>query len=369
MTHAVPPDHRRRSLIKATAAMGLASATMGFPALNALAQTRKFSGKTIRLLTWSDDTGLAVLRNIAESFEAQTGAKVIADRTGSTSEMVAKLKAGGNRPQYDVITLAGVGAVTLANAGLLEKPDLNQLPNLQDVDPRFRTGADGFGIGYLLWTGGLLYNTKTFKAAPTSYEEMWNPKYAKRVFLPPATWTDSLDTIVAAAKLTGGSATNAESGFKKLAELKDRVLTFGENPTQIAELFRSNSLDIGAVYAPAFFAKELKDPNSGLGATYNLKEGFFADLMYTIMPKAHPGESSVIHAFLNHTLDPVVQGKMAEDVLNGPVNLKAVLSADAKKSPYIIKPEQLGATAVIHDKAVIASVRDSWIKRYTQTFS
>ena len=215
----------------------------------------------------------------------------------------------------------------------------------------------------------MLYNTRTFKAAPTSYEEMWNPKYAKRVFLPPATWTDSLDTIVAAAMLTGGSATNVEGGFKKLAELKDRVLTFGENPTQIAELFRSNSLDIGAVYAPAFFAKELKDPNSGLGATYNLKEGFFADLMYTIVPKAHPGESSVIHAFLNHTLDPVVQGKMAEDVLNGPVNLKAVLSPEAQKSPYIIKPEQLGSTAVIHDKAVIASVRESWITRYTQTFS
>lgn len=359
----------RRSLIKSGAALGLAGATMAFPAIHAVAQTRKFSGKTVRLLTWSDDTGLAVLRNIAETFEAQTGAKVIADRTGSTSEMVAKLKAGGTRPQYDVITLAGVGAVTLANAGLLEKPDLNQLPNIQNVDPRFRTGADGHGIGYLLWTGGLLYNTRTFKSAPTTYEEMWNPKYAKRVFLPPATWTDALDTIVAAAKFSGGSATNAEAGFKRLAELKDSVLTFGENPTQIAELFRSNSLDIGGVYAPAFFAKELKDPNSGLGATYNLKEGFFADLMYTIMPKAHPGESAVVHAFLNHTLDPVVQGKMAEDVLNGPVNQKAVLSAEARNSPFIIKPEQLGDKAVIHDKAVIASVRDAWIKRYTQTFS
>src|SRR2546426_1100010 len=123
--------------------LGLASTTLAFPALHALAQERKFAGKTVRILTWSDDTGLAVLRNIAQTFEAQTGARVIADRTGSTSEMVAKLKAAGSRPQYDVITLAGVGAVALANAGLLEKPDLNQLPNLQSVDQRFRTGADG----------------------------------------------------------------------------------------------------------------------------------------------------------------------------------------------------------------------------------
>jgi len=113
MTH----DIQRRTLVKAGAA--LASTALAFPALNALAQNRRFAGKTLRILTWSDDTGLAVLRNIAQTFEAQTGAKVIADRTGSTSEMVAKLKAGGSRPQYDVITLAGVGAVALANAGLL----------------------------------------------------------------------------------------------------------------------------------------------------------------------------------------------------------------------------------------------------------
>jgi len=359
----------RRRLLKNGLGGFAAGTTLGFPALHALAQDRRFAGKTLRLLTWSDDTGLAVLRNIAQTFEARTGARVIADRTGSTSEMVAKLKASGNRPQYDVITLAGVGALTLAQAGLLDKPDLNQLPHLQQVDPRFRTGADGHGIGYLLWTGGLIYNTRTFKSAPTSYEEMWNPRHAKRIFLPPSTWTDALDTIVAAAKLSGGGASNTEAGFKRLAELKDRVLTFGENPTQIAELFRSNALDIGGVYAPAFFAKELKDPNSGLGATYKLKEGFFADLMYTIMPKNRPGDSDVVHAFINHTLDPVVQGKMAEDVLNGPVNQKAVLSAAAQKSPYIIKPEQLNEQAVIHDKSVIAGVRESWIKRYTQTFA
>src|SRR2546423_1313312 len=298
---------QRRDFLKSAAQLGLASATFGAPTLQALAQERRFAGKTVRILTWSDDTGLAVLRNIAQTFEAQTGAKVIADRTGSTSEMVAKLKAAGARKQYDVITLAGVGATTLAAAGLLDKPDLNQLPNLQNVDPRFRVGADGHGIGYLLWTGGLLYNTRRFKEAPTSYEAMWDPRHAKRVFLPPATWTDALDTIVAAARLDGGSASNAEAGFKRLAALKDRVLTFGENPTQIAELFRSDALDIGGVYAPAFFAKELKDPASGLGATYNLKEGFFADLMYTVMPKNRPGDNAAVHAFVNHTLDPVVQ--------------------------------------------------------------
>ncbi len=357
----------RRTLIKSGA--GLAAA-LAMPSILQASDSKRFDGKTVRLLTWSDDTGLAVLNHIAKPFEEATGAKVIADRTGSTSEMVAKLRAAGDRAQYDVITLAGVGAVTLGNDGLLAKPDLNQLPNLEQVDPKFRTGADGHGIGYLLWTGGMIYNTKTFKEPPTSYAQMWDEGFQDRLFLPPATWTDALDTIFATSKMLGGDGTNSEAAFKKLSELRERLLTFGENPTQLVELFRSDALDVGGVYAPAFFAKELADPaTSNMGATYDLDEGFFADLMYTIMPKSHPGDDDVVHAFMNYTLDAKVQGAMAEAVLNGPINQRAVMSEAAQKSPFIIKPEQLTEKAVIHDKNFIASVREEWIQKYTQTLS
>lgn len=357
----------RRGLMKSGAGV---AAALAMPAIVTAAEGKKFHGKTVRLLTWSDNTGLAVLDHIAKPFEEATGAKVVADRTGSTSEMVAKLRASGDRAQYDVITLAGVGGVELAKDGLLSRPDLNQLSNLEHVDPRFRTGADGHGIGYLLWTGGLIYNTKTFKEPPTSYEQIWDKAHSGRVFLPPATWTDALDTIFATSKMLGGDGRDAEAAFKKLAELRDRLLTFGENPTQLVELFRSDALDIGGVYAPAFFAKELADPSkSNMGATYDVKEGFFADLMYTIMPKSRPGEDDVVHAFINYTLDAKVQGVMAEAVLNGPINQKAVMSEAAKASPFIIKPEQLGTNAIVHDKEFIAEVREGWINRYTQTLT
>lgn len=356
----------RRSIIKAGASVGAATLLSGFPALHALGAENQFKGKTIRLLTWADNTGLAVLEHIAKTFEAKTGAKVIADRTGATSEMIAKVKAAGDRPTYDVLTVAGVGATTLGEAGLLAKPDLNQLPNLKDVDPRFRLSPDGHGIGYLLWTGGMIYNKQTFKEAPTSYEEMWDAKYSNRIFLPPSNWADAIDTIVAAAKIDGGSMAEPEAGFKRLAELKDHILTFGENPNQIAELIRTNQLDLGAVYPPAFLAKQIRDPNFNIGSTYDLKEGFFADLMYTIIPKAHPGQDEVVHAFINHSLDPVVQGAISEAVLNGPINQKAVMSDYAMKSPDIIKPEQLTDKAIIHDKKLFAKVRQDFIKRYNR---
>jgi len=144
----------RRQAIK-TIGAALAASTLPMPFINVRAQQQQnFSGKTLRLLTWSDDTGTAALRNIAATFTAKTGAKVIADRADGTSGMVAKVKAAGDRPTYDVITLAGVGASGLGDAGLLVKPDLDKLPNLKDVVPQYRTGANGFGIGSALYKPG-----------------------------------------------------------------------------------------------------------------------------------------------------------------------------------------------------------------------
>src|SRR6201998_360075 len=219
----------RRQAIK-TIGAALAASTLPMPFLNLRAQEHNFSGKTLRLLTWSDDTGAAALRNIPATFTAKTGAKVIADRADGTSGMVAKVKAAGDRPTYDVITLAGVGASGLGDAGLLLKPDLNKLPNLKEVEPQYRTGADGFGIGYLLWSDGLIYNTSTVKTAPASYEALWDPKYAGRIFLPPPEWAEAVDLAIIAARMSGGSQQNIDPGFKKLAETKKAGMTLGENP-------------------------------------------------------------------------------------------------------------------------------------------
>jgi putative spermidine/putrescine transport system substrate-binding protein len=178
-----------------------------------------------------------------------------------------------------------------------------------------------------------------------------------------------MDLIIIAAKLAGGDEHNIEPGFKKLAELKDRVVTLGENPNQIAELFRTGSLDMGGLYAPAFFPKQIRDPAYGLSATFGMKEGFYTDLMQSVMPKNRPGDADMAYAFINHSLDPLVQGKMAEDIYNGPVNAKAIISAEARKSPYILTPEQIAEKAIMHDNAFLATVHDQWIRRYTEIFS
>jgi putative spermidine/putrescine transport system substrate-binding protein len=331
------------------------------------ARAKQFDGKQVRVLTWSDATGQAAVRNIFKPFEEMSGAKVIADLTGTTSEMVAKIKASAAKPQYDVVILSGVGAYTLAGAGLLEKPKLSEIPNIENVFPDYRTGADGHGVGYYLWSDGLLFNTKTYNAPPRTYKVLWDEANSGKISIPPANNLLALELIIVASKLAGSDAmANPDPGFEMLARLKDRVLTNSTNANQLADLFRTGSLNATGVYSPLEMSGFIPKPEYNVSGTYDLEEGFFVDLQFMVVPKGHPGDSDVIYGLINHALDPTVQGKMAEDVWYGPINEKAQLSDKARSSPYIPSPEVVKSRTIKVDNTKLAKVREDWMKRYVE---
>jgi putative spermidine/putrescine transport system substrate-binding protein len=355
----------RRSFMAAGAT---AAAAVQMPRIRR-ASAAEFEGKQVRVLTWSDATGQAAVRNILKPFEQKTGARVIADLTGTTSDMIAKIKASAARPQYDLVILSGFGANTLGEAGLLDKLDPQSIPNLAQVAPEYRSGANGFGTGYFLWSDGLVFNSKTYAEPPKSFGVLWDDANKGKIFLPPADNLYALELVIVAAKLAGGDAMNPDAGFKKLAELKERSLLVSSNANQLADMFRTSALNAGGVYSPLELSNFIPNPEYQVSGTYDLEEGFFVDLQYMVVPKGHPGDAAVISALVNHALDAGVQGKMAEEVWYGPINQQAVMSEKAMKSPYIPSPSVIQNRTVKVDSAHLASVREDWIKRYTEAVS
>ena len=329
-------------------------------------QENRFAGEEIRILTWTDVTGQAAVRNIMQTFEAATGARVIPDLTGATSEMVARIKASAARPQFDVAILSGVGAVELANDGLLAMPDASMLPNLERVLPQYRSGAGGFGVGYFLWNDGLMFSTDALSNPPTSYRELWNPEHAGRIYLPSPNTIMAMELTVIAAEMAGGDIHNPDGGFALLEELRPQALTISSHANQVAELFRAGSLSVGGPDAPLIYSPYIEDSAFSLSGTLDLEEGFFSDLQFMIIPDGHPGDVEVIHAFINHALDPQVQATMAEDVWYGPINQDAPLSEAALSIPYIASPELVASRSIQLDLDYLASVREEWIRLYTE---
>jgi putative spermidine/putrescine transport system substrate-binding protein len=353
----------RRGFLAGSAA--IAASTLPAPWVGS-SFAQEFAGKQIRVLTWSDATGQAAVKNIMRTFEAKTGAKVIADLTGTTSDMIAKIKASASKPQYDVVILSGFGANSLAEAGILEQPDTSAIPNLARVLPEYQTGANGHGIGYFLWSDGLVYNTKAYATPPTSYNVLWDAANEGKIFLPPADNLYAMELVIVAAKAAGGDAQNPDAGFELLKKLKGKSLAITSNANQIGDLFRSETLNAGGVYSPLELSSFISKPEFNVGGTYDLAEGFFVDLQYMVVPNGHPGDAGVVNAFLNHALDPEVQGKMAEAVWYGPINQDAALPESAKKSPFIPSPQVIRDRANRVDSAYLATVRDKWIERYTE---
>jgi putative spermidine/putrescine transport system substrate-binding protein len=358
----------RRDFLKLAGSLTAASAVSGLMSVTASRAAATFSGDTIRVLTWTDESGQAAVKNILEPFAAQTGAKIIPDLTGATSEMVAKIKASASNPQYDLVFLSGVGATELAKQGLLERPDLTKIPNLSKVPDALRTSDGGFSVGYLLATLGLMFSTARVSSIPTSWKTMWDDKYDHKLFVPPPQWTDAMALTLAAIKLAGASIKSPDAGFALLAKLKDRVLMLGENPPQTADLFRSGSLDIGGPTCPLYYPGILDKPEYALNIAYDLDEGFYIDPQFMVMPKGHPGNSDAVLALMNYALDASVQAKMATAVAYGALNSEVSLPADVLKRPGMVSTALLKQKGIPMNQPGLVPVRSEWIQRYTEIF-
>jgi putative spermidine/putrescine transport system substrate-binding protein len=104
-------------------------------------------------------------------FERETGCKVNVKTAATSDEMVALMNQGG----YDLVTASGDASLRLIAAGKVQAIDLARIPAYASVDARLKSGpwynVDGktYGVPYQWGPNVLLYSTKVFKQAPTSW--------------------------------------------------------------------------------------------------------------------------------------------------------------------------------------------------------
>jgi putative spermidine/putrescine transport system substrate-binding protein len=122
-------------------------------------------------------------------FEADTGCRVEVKVANTSDEMVTLMSSGatppspsgdaswpppGNAP-YDLVTASGDATLRLIRGGTVQPVSLERIPNYGTIDARLQGAAwhfvDGkhWGVPYQWGPNVLLYNTKTFKTAPTSW--------------------------------------------------------------------------------------------------------------------------------------------------------------------------------------------------------
>lgn len=290
---------------------------------------------------------------VVPAFEKKYNCKVLFEGTRSLVNLEKMQKNKGS--QYmSVVQMDDPVMILAVKEGLLEPLTVAKAPNLADLLPG-STHMDAMWANYLQPWLGVAYSKSAMKTPPSSWAEMFDPKYKGRIVIPSLQNTEGLPSLFVAGLLAGGTMESVQkdtdAGFKKLATLKPNLLTiYTQQPQAFNLLEQGEAWMIGP--AMSSYALERK----AAGAPIDLvapKEGVFAMPSGIAVIKGAP-QSELAFAYVNELLGAELQSKLA-----GPTFSLATNKA-------VPKPEGLGADVKIHqiDWANVAAQRNDWVKRW-----
>jgi putative spermidine/putrescine transport system substrate-binding protein len=140
---------------------------------------------TLNLIAWE---GYAQPQWV-KPFTASTGCKVNVKYAGSSSEMVSLMANGGGH-QYDLVSASGDADLRLIYGGNVKPVNMKLIPSSSQFRPFLKSPSFNtingvhYGVSYEFGPNVLLYSTKTFKTAPTSWSVLYNKTYKGKITVP-----------------------------------------------------------------------------------------------------------------------------------------------------------------------------------------
>ncbi|MDH3694750.1 MAG: ABC transporter substrate-binding protein [Gammaproteobacteria bacterium] len=317
--------------------------------------------KTLYLGGYGGSFEKLLKEKVLPPFEEETGAKIVYV-PGNSTDTLAKLQAQKGNQELDVVFLDDGPMYQAVSFGFCDTiADAEIFNDIYDIAKMNTDKA--VGAGFVVT--GLSYNKEMFAAnswdAPSSWNDLTDPKYKGKLVVPPITNTYGLHALVMTARLNGGGENDIEKGFDAFGEkVAPNVLVFEPSSGKMSELFQNGEIAL-SVWGSGRL-KSLADTGFPGGFVYP-KEGGVA-LMVAVCPVVESDVSDLAQQLVQHFLKPEYQVMLAETVGFGPTNTKAELPADlGDKLPY--GPEKINALNAV-DWDVINPNRGEWTKMWSR---
>jgi spermidine/putrescine-binding protein len=282
---------------------------------------------------------------------------------GELDEAIAKLRGGY---QADVLNACVDYIPILRKLDMLESVDTTKISYWPDVFPFFQEMPEIQAGENQLWMvpvdaglEGMMYRTDKVDTPPTSWNDLWNEKYAGHIVM-----QDYARNAIAIAALALGyedpfnlTDEQLEAAKQKLIEQKPLLLTYFESDEEVQELFKSG--DAWISFGWTADANVLNE-DEGIPVEYvSPKEGAFSWVCgYSILKGTKMPNAA--HALINHYLDPDLQYFEATDFEYFVANSKVLnmLEEDEKALVGLDHPEQLQESHV----EIIPDNYDKWLQ-------
>src|SRR3954453_1512521 len=127
--------------------------------------------------------------SFVKGFEKETGCKVKDTYAGTSDEMYTKFRSGGGG-QYDLASFSGDASLRAIKSGSVAELDTSKLTNYNDLAPQLQSPSfntqEGkhYGLSFMWGANVLIYNKDKIKTPPTSWADLYSPKYKGKITVP-----------------------------------------------------------------------------------------------------------------------------------------------------------------------------------------
>jgi putative spermidine/putrescine transport system substrate-binding protein len=288
----------RRQFMQSLGALTGVAAVGGMAPRAARAQ----AGKMV-LGTWGGDYSKLLTQNVETPILKPKGVEVVHDIAGDPQRR-AKLVAEKRLPRgtTDLQALSAAGSYEMWSAGVLDEIDFGKIANAKHLLPPMKTK---YSVGHIYSGQVILYNPALISPAPTSYNDLWDPKHQGKVGIIDIQY---VGTIEAAALVSGGSMENFEPAKGKLMELRKRDIKMYPTNEAMAQALKTGEVGMCIMWK----ARGVMWQNAGVPVqAVAPKEGVVLYVSDFVLPKNAPNKTAA-YAYLDAMLEPSAQVAFAE---------------------------------------------------------
>src|SRR5579863_2631499 len=316
-------------LVPAAATAGSTTSALTVPTANMPVQSTIGKGEGhLNLIAWEG----YVQPEWTKPFETQTGCQVNVKYAGTSSDMVSLLANGGGG-QYDLVSASGDADLRLIYGGDVRPVNMALIPSWRQEykflqSPAFNTIAGHhYGVTYEFGPNVLLYSTKTFKTAPTSWSVLYSSKYKGQITVPdnPIQIADAalyLESAKPSLKITDPYELTQPQFNAAVALLKSEhplIKKYWDLASQEISLFQSKTTVVGAAWP--YQTNTLKADKVAVADTIP-KQGAtgWADTWMLATNAPHP---NCAYKWMQWVTTPKVQAQEADYFGETPANTQA----------------------------------------------
>ncbi len=263
-----------------------------------------------------------IYKQVIRPFEEKFNVEVVLI-SGTTAERYAKL-VNKTEPVPDVIFLPDYYTYMATKQGLLLKMDLGKLSNYGEILPFIRNQLPDYireyGVPHTIQDMAIAYRSDRVPSI-SSWRDIWTIGGGTRILWPYITATSGPMALVLTSLSFTGTLSDVNTSIMRIAELKQNIAAFYTRSGDPQLFFERGEADVAPILR--YNWGPLKKLNLSIKIVCPSEGSVYVLNMMSIANGSK--NVDLAYEFINYWISEEVQRKLAESLVDAPINSKVAL--------------------------------------------